>query len=451
MHSWKARLALFVAAMAAVSTAIASIGPARAAVESIFSCDSIKPCLQWNNSGSGDSIKGVSTSGAAIEGQTKFNSNGKTAGKSGMIGADVSTAGTLNSGVSGTSTNGTGVTGTETGSAGQNGVAGFSASTFGSGVYGQNSSTGAGVAGSNTSTSRSSGASGLLANGGAANDGIHSFAGSGNALYAFSQSGTALFANQGANTTAPELYLQDTSSSKNAIIQAVGPSGDVFDVFSGGGVSTQGNLIVSGAGAFGGNTSVTGNLVVSSSSGSSFTNSAGNNHDTLTVYAGGVGTDSEVFTVRDHNGGEEMLATDTGDVIIEGLLYSRGSCINGCMVGEKHLRSVAEYAPVETEPTIEDNGEATLTGGSAYVALDPKFANVIDKTAAYLVSVTPEGDCGGLFVAQRLPAGFTVRELRNGHDSLPFEYRIVAKRFGVQAPRLPMTSLPPADKPLRRH
>jgi len=451
MHSWKARLALCLAAAAAVTTAIASIGPARAEVESILSCDSTKPCLQWNNSGSGDSIKGVSTSGVALEGQTKFNSNGKTAGKSGVLGADVSTTGTLNSGVNGSSINGTGVTGTETGSAGQNGVAGFSASTFGSGVYGQNSSTGAGVAGSNTATSRSSGASGLLANGGTANDGIHSFAGSGNALYAFSQSGTPLFANQGANTTAPELYLQDTSSSKNDIIEAVGPSGDVFDVLSSGAVVASGGLTASGFAQFRDGAEIVGTLDLPSSNGNEFDNAPGNFNPTLTIDGGGVNQGDTVLAVRDNSGQTAMDVTDTGDVGISGLLFTQGPCGTGCIVGNKRVRAVTEYAPTESEPTIEDNGEGTLVGGSDYIALDPKFANVIDTNATYLVSVTPEGDCRGLYVAQRSARGFAVRELQGGSASVGFEYRIVAKRFGVHAQRLPMTTLPLAVKPRRRH
>ena len=336
-----------------------------------------------------------------------------------MLGSDVSTTGTLNSGVSGSSINGTGVIGTETGSAGQNGVAGFSASTFGSGVYGQNSSTGAGVAGRNTATSRSNGGAGMLANGGTANDGIHSFAGNGNAVYAFSQSGTSLFANQGANTTAPELYLQDTSSSNNDFIEAVGPSGDAFDVYS------------------------TGGLFVDSSFGPGATiqNKPGNSgYNALQVFGGGVNTNFPVLAVYDNNGDYEMSVSDVGNIGIAGLLFSQGSCHNGCLQGKKRVANVAEYAAVEAEPTIEDNGEATLVDGVASVALDAQFANVIDTGASYLVSVTPEGDCRGLYVSQRGPRGFVVRELQGGRSNLPFEYRIVAKRFGVNASRLPMTT-----------
>jgi len=451
MHTWKARLALCLSAVLATAVAIVSVGPARAAVESFLACASTMPCLEWDNNKSGDAIKGVSTNGNALEGQTKFKSAGKTAGKSGVLGVDVSTTGTLNSGVNGTSINGTGVSGTTTGPSALNGVAGFSSSTGGSGVYGQNSSTGFGVAGRSTSTTHNNGAAGVLADGGSSNDGLHASSATANAIYAFAQTGTALFANQGANSSAPELYLQDTSSSNNKIIQAVGPSGDVFAVDSHGNAIVGGNISAATANFGGislGNTSLNGRLQVSGT-GSQFSNTPGTTGDALTLYGGTVNAGSEVFSVRDHNGGVALVVDDKGDTTVQGTLTVYGGCLTGCAIGNKRVHAVTEYAPLESEPTVEDNGEATLAGGSAYVALDAAYANVIDPNVSYLVSVTSEGDCKGLFVAQRTPRGFTVRELQNGLSNVKFEYRIVAKRYGVHAPRLPMTNVdlaPPARR-----
>jgi hypothetical protein len=438
MRSWKMHVAVSLSVAFAAAIAIVSVGPARAAVESFFACASSAPCLEWDNSQNGDAIKGVSTNGTALEGRTKFKSAGKTAGKSGVLGADVSTSGTLNSGVSGTSINGTGVIGTSTGLSGLNGVSGFSSSTFASGVYGQDSSTGFGVSGRNTSTTHNNQAAGILADGGSSNDALHATSASANAIYAFSQNGTPLFANQGANSTAPELYLQDTSSSSNYIIEAVGPSGDLFDVKSSGDVNIHGDLLLKYLSVY--TPSATGENTIG--------NVPGNLSDALVVVGGGVNTGDEVFAVRDSNLRGVMRVTDRGDVSLSGLLYTQGQCSQGCIVGNKRVRAVTEYSPLESDPTIEDNGEATLAGGFAYVTLDPKFANVIDKSSAYLVSVTPEGDCNGLYVAQRTPGGFTVRELRDGHGTVSFEYRIVAKRYGVHAPRLPMTDV--IQPPTRR-
>lgn len=442
------RLALGACAALVAAIGIVTIGPARAEVESLLSCASTSPCLKWTNSASGDAIEGVS-SGIGVAGQTKFKSAGKTSGKSGVLGADVSTSGILNSGVTGTSVNGTGVTGT-TGASGQNGVAGLASSAFGSGVYGQNSSTGFGVAGRSTATVHNNQAAGVLADGGPSNDGLHATSATANAVYAYAQTGTALFANQGPNTSAPELYLQDTSSSNNKIIQAVGPSGDVLDLDTHGNVGISGGITAAN-GHFGsaalGSTNLNGNLQISGT-GSEIINTVASD-DALKLYGGGSGTGSEVFSIRDSSGSVAFVVDDKGDTYVSGFLIVYGGCQTGCVAGGKRVNAVTEYAPLESEPTIEDNGDATLAGGFAYVPLDPKFANVMDKNASYLVSVTPEGDCNGLYVAQRTPSGFAVRELRNGRATIGFEYRVVAKRFGARAPRLPMSGIF-SQPPMRR-
>jgi hypothetical protein len=105
-------------------------------------------------------------------------------------------------------------------------------------------------------------------------------------------------------------------------------------------------------------------------------------------------------------------------------------------------RTVDTYAPQVSQPTLEDFGEAQLVNGVANVALEPRFADAIDRTASYLVTVTPEGDCRGLYVAQRNGIGFAVRELQGGRSSLAFAYRIVAKPFGDTSARLPVASMP---------
>jgi hypothetical protein len=392
--------------------------PARAMIEAAMTCGSGSPCLEWDNSKAGNGVKGVSASGAGLDGQTKFDSTGKSAGKSGVLGQDMSAKGTLNSGVSGTSVNGAGVSGTSTN---LNGVQGFTASGA-SGVYGQDSVAGGfGVAGRNTAPSHNSNSAGVLADGSTANDGLHAFSNGfgANAIYAFSQHGSSLVANQGGNNTAPELALEDTNSSNsNDIIHADGPNGPVLSMSSG-------------------TTWFHTDFEVSAPEASVF---EGADYQTpaLNVYGGGTNTNFAVFTVNDVNGNQVAGITDIGTLSIAGLLFSNGSCSSGCIVGHRQAHAVREYTPTESEPTIEDNGEASLVDGVAQVALDPRFANVIDRSASYIVTVTPEGDCRGLYVTQRSERGFAVRELQGGHSSVGFGYRIVAHRFGVSAARLPM-------------
>ena len=106
-----------------------------------------------------------------------------------------------------------------------------------------------------------------------------------------------------------------------------------------------------------------------------------------------------------------------------------------------HRRLYCMEAP---ESLFEDFGRAQLTNGSAEVSLDADFAALI-RTDDYHVFLTPEGDCGGLHVAQRGTTGFSVREHGRGTSGVPFSYRIVAKRKDVEAPRLEKVTPPRLD------
>jgi hypothetical protein len=83
---------------------------------------------------------------------------------------------------------------------------------------------------------------------------------------------------------------------------------------------------------------------------------------------------------------------------------------------------------------FEDFGEAQLARGRAVVKLDADFAKVI-KTGDYRVFVTPEGDCGGLYVHRKRSANFEVRELAGGQSSIAFSYRIVGRRKDIKEHR----------------
>jgi hypothetical protein len=98
--------------------------------------------------------------------------------------------------------------------------------------------------------------------------------------------------------------------------------------------------------------------------------------------------------------------------------------------------AVTTYAHESSVPTIEDYCEAQTTDGSASIALDRTFASAINRKSGYMVFVTPEGDCRGLYVTQRTPVEFQVRELQGGRSSVAFSYRIVAKPLGATGLRL---------------
>jgi hypothetical protein len=128
-----------------------------------------------------------------------------------------------------------------------------------------------------------------------------------------------------------------------------------------------------------------------------------------------------------------------GNVAITGEMYTEGGCQEGC----SRTRHVGSFAQRSSQPTIEDFGESTLHSGSAHVALDPAFANAVDDTHPFLVSLTPEGDAS-LYVAGRTSHGFDVRQVGGGHASIAFSYRIIAKPYGVKDERLPLRTDAPS-------
>ena len=99
-------------------------------------------------------------------------------------------------------------------------------------------------------------------------------------------------------------------------------------------------------------------------------------------------------------------------------------------------RVVALYTVESPENWFEDFGSGELKDGVAIIKFETTFAQTISPEMGYHVFVTPDGDCEGLYVAQKTATGFEVRELRAGKSSVAFDYRIVAKRKGLESVRL---------------
>lgn len=114
------------------------------------------------------------------------------------------------------------------------------------------------------------------------------------------------------------------------------------------------------------------------------------------------------------------------------------SCTGGVKVlantqGASHL--VETYSVQSTESWMEDFGSGSLENGRASIPIDPTFADAANTAVEYHVFLTPDGDCKGLYIANKTATGFEVHELGGGSSSIAFEYRIVAKRKGHEGER----------------
>ena len=99
-------------------------------------------------------------------------------------------------------------------------------------------------------------------------------------------------------------------------------------------------------------------------------------------------------------------------------------------------RNVALYAVEAAENWFEDAGSGKLLNWGYTVTLESTFAQTVNTGTEYHVFLTPEGDCEGLYVTNKTPTGFEVRELHGGHSNIAFDYRIMARRKGYENVRL---------------
>lgn len=408
MLSWT-RVSAMTAAIVIAGISATAAASSQAGAEPHVSCSSPSPCVSDLNSGSGPGLASTSLLGNGLFGKTLFNSTGPSNAKSGVVGVDGSASSGFNAGVTGTSKNGTGVSG----SGGGIGVIGKS--TNGTGAAGV-SKNGYGVSGS---SQKSNGVVGISNGTGSTFAGVLGVNNSTNTAVEALGSGGPLFIGHGSGGS--DVFKVDDAG--DVLISHEFASG--LDQNTAFGVEGMGNSI--GVVGIGGTSNAAG---VAS-----------------TAVGGGA-----MYVATNASNTRTLLADDSGNLTITGLIFTAGGCSTGCVKNQREPgMRVVSYSPHEAAPTMEDVGEGQLVDGRTYVALDPSFANVIDPPSSYFVFITPEGDNRGLYVADKTLHGFSVRESQGGHSTLPFSYRIVAKPYGANQARLPRVNFAAQPAILRPH
>jgi hypothetical protein len=257
--------------------------------------------------------------------------------------------------------------------------------------------------------------------------------GSGEGLVAMSLLGNSV---EGHSKSGNAIYGETNNLSATTKHCASGILG--LDLSSDGGVLNFGvsGRSYHGTGVFGSSGTAAGLFGESKSGTGIFGRSASATMPALGLQATGTGP---LMIATNANGGQALSLDQGGNLTISGSITTGGSCNEGCW----HSRDgrgahLVSYMPRESSPTMEDFGEGQLVNGTVAVRIDSAFANAIDRSKDYLVFLTPDGDTKGLYVAQRSPSGFVVRESQGGRSDVQFSYRIVAKPFGKDEPRLPI-------------
>jgi hypothetical protein len=367
-----------IAAAGAVALSPMLAGKSAAAqTDNSRTCSNATQCLQRINTGTGLGISGVSAGGSGIMGQTTAFDPAKTF--TGITGLDLATpnpSGTPfnNAGVLGKTSTGIGVW-----AVADRGTALVANANGGSGVFGTTQS--------NVTGESSSGVFGEDVGNSSVAAGVTGFSGTGIAVQG-DQFERGKFLNAA--------FLGLTFASSVTTYFPAKPPGGLFNSDIGEGVVAE----TSGAGA-----------------------------EALAAANFGGGPLFRAYAAK-----TEMLDLDNaGNMIIAGKLTQHGT--PNSITHTARSGDVVMYSPMQAVATVEDVGEAQLSGGETYVRIDPRFADTMDRAGSYLVFLTPQGDTPGLYVTAKTASGFVVRE-HGGRSNVVFDYRIVAHPFEQQGARL---------------
>lgn len=131
-----------------------------------------------------------------------------------------------------------------------------------------------------------------------------------------------------------------------------------------------------------------------------------------------VGSFSQGSVIGQLNSGELFSQYNKGN------LYTMGKNVELVKVDEK---VTPLYTMSGIEATVYAKGSATLTNGTVYVPFTAEFKSLLGEVP--VITVTPNGECNGLYIASIDKDGFTVKELMQGASSTAISWIAVGNRI----------------------
>jgi hypothetical protein len=139
-----------------------------------------------------------------------------------------------------------------------------------------------------------------------------------------------------------------------------------------------------------------------------------------------VGSMSRGNVVGQFNTGELFSTYNMGDV------YTSGRNVELVDTGSK---MTAAYTMTSTEQVVYKKGKATLQNGTATIAFDDEYARLLGDSP--IVTITPMGECNGVFIQSVTKNGFTIRELNKGTSNVNISWIAVGDRVDADAKKVP--------------
>jgi hypothetical protein len=166
----------------------------------------------------------------------------------------------------------------------------------------------------------------------------------------------------------------------------------------------------------------------------SYTSGAGKSSGVL--INSGIGAWGDLFGADIHGKvyGAYMEGSDYG-AYVNGDSFKNGLDVH--LQKESDGKNIPLYTHVSTEMTIQTCGFATLSNGFCQVEFDPSFAAAVSASSPVIVTITPMGNTGGVYLSDVTSAGFRAVENNNGKSTVQVSYIAIGKRAGYENPVLP--------------
>ena len=143
-------------------------------------------------------------------------------------------------------------------------------------------------------------------------------------------------------------------------------------------------------------------------------------------FFGMVGSMSRGNVIGQLNKGDLFASYSIGDV------YTSGKNIE--MV-DNGTEMTPAYAVTSTEAVIYKKGKAQLVNGTATIAFDANYSKLLGESP--VVTITPMGQCNGVYIESVTKEGFTIKELNGGNATVAISWIAVGDRIDSKNTEIP--------------
>jgi hypothetical protein len=94
-------------------------------------------------------------------------------------------------------------------------------------------------------------------------------------------------------------------------------------------------------------------------------------------------------------------------------------------------KRVPAYSVTSTEIKVYNDGTSKLSNGKAQIKFDKSFTELIGSNIP-VVTISPMGNCNGLYISNITSDGFEVAELNQGSSNVEFSFIVIGKRIDAE-------------------